>query len=222
MINNLKEVVKEAVAAGASVVNDTKVVNVSIYPAQTENVDYWATITLAAAVPGMVSEGTGDAVTYKKGRTRTITCPLGTLMTCLIDSLVDSDAEEAFDLIGYKAIIQADAEREALSPEGHPYISYLHKLYVGAKISVLSRDVTKGKVKSLFSLNEREVTVERDSVWHDVYGLNGVRPSIIAKALSYCESTNESNAVSETEVKANAFDELMSKYKSNNVNAALA
>lgn len=227
MIKDIKEVIAAAKAAGAVIVNDARVTNISFYPAaEGKNVAYWATLTINQAIPGMISEGRGDNVTYKKGLTTTITVPLGTVVTCLFDSLIEMDNDDAIDLCDYKKLILADAEREALADDAHPYVSHMHKLVNAAKLNVIARDVKKGKVKSLFSLNAKEVDVERDSVWHDIYGLTSVRESKIAEALKYALSANEKNAADDAaDAKADAFNKIMELYKQNSnaaaVNAAL-
>ena len=227
MIKDIKEVIAAAKAAGAVIVNDARVLNVSIYPAADgKNVDYWATITVNQALPGMIAEGKGDNVTYKKGLTTTCTVPLGTLVTCLFDTLIEMDNDDAIDLCDYKKLILADAEREALADKGHPYVSHLHKLINATKINIIARDVKKGKVKSLFSLNAKEVECDRDSVWHDVYNMSGIREKKIAEALSYCLDANTKNATDDAATaKQDAFNAIMELYKKNSaanaVNAAL-
>ena len=223
MTKDIKEVIAAAKAAGAVIVNDARVTNVSFYPAaEGKNVAYWATLTVNQALPGMVSEGKGDNVTYKKGLTTTITVPLGTVVTCLFDALIEMDNDDAIDLCDYKKLILADAEREALADDAHPYVSHMHKLVNAAKLSVIARDVKKGKVKSLFSLNAKEVDVERDSVWHDIYGLTSVRESKIAEALKYALSANEKNSADDAaDAKADAFNKIMELYKANSNAAAV-
>ena len=91
MTKDIKEVIAAAKAAGAVIVNDARVTNISFYPAaEGKNVAYWATLTINQAIPGMISEGKGDNVTYKKGLTTTVTVPLGTVVTCLFDALMYS------------------------------------------------------------------------------------------------------------------------------------
>ena len=223
MIKDIKEVIAAAKAAGAVIVNDARVTNVSIYPAaEGKNVDYWATLTINQALPGMIAEKKGDDVIYKKGLTTTCTVPLGSVVTCLFDALIEMDNDDALDLCDYKKIILADAEREALSDDAHPYISHLHKLINAAKINVIARDVKKGKVKSLFSLNAKEVDCDRDSVWHDIYNLTGVREKRISDALKYALDANEKNAANDAnDAKADAFNAIMEMYKKNSANAAI-
>lgn len=223
MTKDIKEVIAAAKAAGAVIVNDARVTNISFYPAaEGKNVAYWATLTINQAIPGMISEGKGDNVTYKKGLTTTVTVPLGTVVTCLFDALIEMDNDDAIDLCDYKKLILADAEREALADDAHPYVSHMHKLVNAAKLSVIARDVKKGKVKSLFSLNAKEVDVERDSVWHDIYGLTSVRESKIAEALKYALSANEKNAANDAaDAKADAFNKIMELYKQNSNAAAV-
>ena len=223
MVKDIKEVIAAAKAAGAVIVNDARVTNVSIYPAaEGKNVAYWATLTVNSALPGMIAEGRGDNVTYKKGLTTTVTVPLGTVVTCLFDSLIEMDNDDAIDLCNYKKLIIADAEKEALADDAHPYVSHLHKLVNATKISVIARDVKKGKVKSLFSLNTKEVEVEHDSVWHDIYGLNSVREKKIAEALAYCLDANKNAAKDDAaDAKADAFNAILEMYKKNSNAAAV-
>lgn len=225
MIKDIKEVIAAAVKAGATVVNDVRITNFSVYPAREgKNVDYWCTLTINGIVPGMIAEGNGADVTYKKGNTKTVTTPLGSVVTCLFDALIEMDNDDAIDLCDYKSILLADAEKEALADDAHPYVSHLHKLVNAAKISIVARDVTKAmkKVKSLFSINDREHEVTNDSVWHDIYGLNSVRESKIADALAYCKAANEKNAAADdSAAKASAYDAIMKAYQQNSAAAAI-
>ena len=140
-----------------------------------------------------------------------------------IDELIDKyniDVERE----DYKAILLADAEKEALSDDAHPYVSNLHKLVNAAKINIVARDVTKAmkKVKSLFSLNDREHEVTNDSVWHDIYGMTAIRDSKIAEALAYCKAANEKNAaVDDSTAKASAYVAIMRAYQQNSASAAI-
>lgn len=224
-MKDIKEVITAAVQAGAVVVNDTRITNVSIYPAREgKNVDYWITLTINGIVPGMIAEGRGNDITYKKGNTKTVTVPLGSIVTCLFDALIEMDSDDAIDLCDYKAILLADAEKEALSDDAHPYVSNLHKLVNAAKINIVARDVTKAmkKVKSLFSLNDREHEVTNDSVWHDIYGMTSIRDSKIAEALAYCKAANEKNAqADDATAKASAYDAIMRAYQQNSASAAI-
>lgn len=223
MTKDIKEVINAVKAQGGVIINDARVTNVSIYPAaEGRNVDYWCTLTVNKALPGMIAEGSGDAVTYKKGLTTTVTTPLGTVVTCLFDTLIELDNDDAIDLCDYKKIIIADAEREALADDTHPYISQLHKLVNATKINVIARDVKKGKVKSLFSLNDKEVDVEHDSVWHDIYGLSSVREKKIAEALAYAVDANTKAATSDSnDAKQDAFKAIMDLYQKNSSAAAV-
>ena len=228
-MKDINEVIKAAKAAGATVVNDVRITNFSVYPAREgKSIDYWVTLTINGVVPGMIAEGTGDAITYKKGNTKNITVPLGSIVTCLFNALIELDNDDAIDLCDYKAILLADVEKEALSDDTHPYISHLHKLVNAARINIIARDVfKKDKVaKSLFSLNDREHEINNDSIWHDIYNLNSVRESKIADALKYCIDANAKNATSDDDTaKASAYDAIMRAYQQNsssaNINAAI-
>ena len=237
MIKDIKEVIAAAVKDGAVVTNDVRVRDISIYPGSEDgNVEYYATITLNQPVTGMIAEGRGDNVTYKKGLTTTITVPFGTVVTCIFDALFDVDddttvmvgdkpkslTDAALDLTDYKKILLADAEKEALSDDAHPYVSYLHKLVKATKLNVIARDVKKGKTKSLFSLNVKEVEVKRDSIWHDIYGLHSIRAEKIAEALTYCIDANKNAAQNDAAgAKADAFNKIMELYKANSNAAAV-
>ena len=225
LMKDIKEVITAAKAAGATVVNDVSITNFSVYPAREgKNVDYWCTITINDVIPGMIAEGKGNDITYKKGNTKTVTVPLGSIVTCLFDALIEMDNDNAIDLCDYKSILLADAEKEALADDAKPYVSHLHKLVNAAKINVVARDVTKDmkKVKSLFSLNDREHEVVNDSVWHDIYGMTAIRDSKIADALDYCKSANEKNAAADdATAKASAYDAIMKAYQQNSASAAI-
>ena len=109
-----------------------------------------------------------------------------------------------------------------LADDAHPYVSHLHKLVNATKINIIARDVKKGKVKSLFALNAKEVDCEHDSVWHDIYGMTGVRDKKIAEALAFALDTNSKNVANEAnDAKADAFNAIMELYKKNSANAAV-
>lgn len=223
MINNLAEIIKAAKENGATVANDVRIKNVSLYPAKGDKgVDYWATLTVDAVLEGMIATKEGD---YVKGKTTTVTVPMSTLVTMLYDCLFDVDSDEADALLTYKSVIIADAEKEALSSDDAPYISHLHKLLVKAKVSILSREVTKGKVKSLFALNEREIEVENDSIWHDLYNLNNLSDRKIAAAAEFAEAENKANKTAKGNSQQDNLAAILAAYaKQNNaaaINAAL-
>lgn len=236
MINNdIKEVIAKAKEAGATVVNDATIKDVSFsVAAESNNVDYWATLTLDTILPGMVGVGAKDSDnhydSYVVGKTRTVMVPLGTVVTCLFDALNDlTDNDDAFDLCDYKKIVITDAHKEAQTRATKtPYVSQLHKLVRGTKISVVCREVHKedGTVKSLFSLNEREHEVKNDSIWHDIYGLNGIREKSITNALAFCEDANKAaQTTDEKTAKASAYDGLLAQFarsaQANMINSVL-
>lgn len=217
-MKNIKEILEAAAAAGCTISNDVRVSNVSFYVALKDNVDYWATVTLHnVAIPAMVSEGN----TYKQGLSKTVTVPIGTLVTLLFDYLIEQDDDNAIDLCDYKSIIFSDAEREARATADAPYVSYLHKLLMASKINIITRPVRKGeKYKSYFSINDKERQAENDSFWHDLYGLTGVRASKIAEALNFAVATNKANANADANSeKQSAYDALMAAISKNSANA---
>ena len=223
-MKNIKEILEAAKAEGCTVSNDVRVTNVSLYVAVKDNVDYWATVTLNTAIPAMIpkqiSSADGTSVVYEKGLSKTVTVPIGTLVTLLFDYLIEQDDDNAIDLCDYKRIIFADAEREAKSTDDAPYVSHLHKMLMASKLNVITRPVEKGqKYSPFFALNEKERQAENDSFWHDVYGLTNVRPNKIAEALDFAVAANKANASSESSEKQSAYDALMAAIKQNSANA---
>lgn len=215
-MKDIKQIIEAAKAEGCTISNDVRVSNVSLYVAVKDNVDYWATVTLNTAVPAMVPNGD----VYEKGLSKTVTVPIGTLVTLLFDYLIEQDDDNAIDLCDYKRIVFADAEREARSTADAPYVSHLHKLLMASKFNVITRPVEKGKkYVPFFSLNEKERQAENDGFWHDVYGLTNVRPNKIAEALEFAVATNKANASSESSEKQSAYDALMAAIKQNSANA---
>lgn len=219
LMKDIKQIIEAAKAEGCTISNDVRVSNVSLYVAVKDNVDYWATVTLNTAVPAMVPNGD----VYEKGLSKTVTVPIGTLVTLLFDYLIEQDDDNAIDLCDYKRIVFADAEREARSTADAPYVSHLHKLLMASKFNVITRPVEKGKkYVPFFSLNEKERQAENDGFWHDVYGLTNVRPNKIAEALEFAVATNKANASSESSEKQSAYDALMAAIKQNSANANVA
>ena len=220
-MKDIKKVLEAAKAEGCTVSNDVRVSNVSLYVAVKENVDYWATVTLHnVAVPAMIANGD----TYKQGLSKTVTVPIGTLVTLLFDYLIEQDSDEAIDLCDYKSIIFADAEREARATQDAPYVSYLHKMMMASKINIITRPVKKGeKYSPFFAINEKERQADNDGFWHDLYGLTGVRASKIAEALDFAVNTNKANAnAGANNEKQSAYDALMAALKKNSANADVA
>lgn len=216
-MKDIKDILAAAKAEGCTISNDVRVSNVSFYVALKDNVDYWATVTLHnVAVPAMVSEGD----TYKQGLSKTVTVPIGTLVTLLFDYLIEQDDDNALDLCDYKSLIFADAEREARATADAPYVSYLHKMLMASKINIITRPVKKGeKYKSYFAINDKERQAENNSFWHDLYGLTGVRASKIAEALEFAIVTNKANANAKADSeKQSAYDALMAALKKNSAN----
>lgn len=220
-MKDIKEILEAAKADKCTISNDVRVSNVSLFVAVKENVDYWATITLHnTTIPAMVP--TGDS--YKLGVSKTVTVPIGTLVTLLFDYLIEQDDDDCIDLCDYKSIIFADAEKEAKSPKDAPYTSHLHKLLNGAKINVITRPVKKGKKYiSYFAINEKERQAENDGFWNDLYGLTNVRPAKIAEALEFAVAANKANANADANTqKQSAYDALMAAINANGANANVA
>lgn len=220
-MKDIKQILEAAKADGCTISTDVRVSNVSLFVAVKENVDYWATITLHnATIPAMIADGD----VYKRGLSKTVTVPIGTLVTLLFDYLIEQDDDNCIDLCDYKSIIFADAEKEAKADKANPYTSHLHRLLNAAKLNVITRPVEKGKkYTSYFALNEKERVAENDGFWNDLYGLTNVRPSKIAEALKFAVDTNANNANSEANTqKQSAYDALMAAINANSANAAVA
>ena len=224
-MKDIKQIIEAAKAEGCTINNDVRVSNVSLYVAVKDNVDYWSTVTLNTAIPSMipkkVSTADGTSVVYEKGLSKTVTVPIGTLVTLLFDYLIEQDDDNAIDLCDYKSIIFSDAEREARATKNAPYVSNLHKLLMASKINVITRPVEKGKkYVPFFSLNDKERQADSDTFWHDVYGLTNVRPNKIAEALDFAIATNKANAnANANSEKQSAYDALIAAIKQNSANA---
>ena len=227
-MKDIKQILEAAKAENCTISNDVRVSNVSFYVAMKDNVDYWATITLNTAIPAMipkqVSSAENTSVVYEKGLSKTVTTPIGTLVTLLFDYLIEQDSDDAIDLCDYKSIIFTDAEREARATADAPYVSHLHKMLMASKINVITRPVEKGKkYVPFFALNEKERQADNDGFWHDVYGLTNVRPNKIAEALEFAIATNKANAnANSNSEKQSAYDALMAAIKQNSANADVA
>ena len=228
LMKDIKQIIEAAKAEGCTISNDVRVSNIKFYVAMKDNVDYWATVTLNTAIPAMipkqVSSAEGTSVVYEKGLSKTVTTPIGTLVTLLFDYLIEQDSDDAIDLCDYKSIIFSDAEREARAAADAPYVSHLHKMLMTSKINVITRPVEKGKkYVPFFALNEKERQADNDGFWHDVYGLTNVRPNKIAEALDFAVATNKANANANANTeKQSAYDALMAAIKQNSANAAVA
>ena len=220
-MKNIKEILEAAKAEGCTISNDVRVFNVSFYVALKDNVDYWATVSLNTAIPAMIPKQVSDGVVYEKGLSKTVTVPIGTLVTLLFDYLIEQDDDNAIDLCDYKSIIFSDAEREARATKDAPYVSHLHKLLMASKLNVITRPVEKGKkYVPFFSLNDKERQADNDGFWHDVYGLTNVRPNKIVEALEFAIATNRANANANANTeKQSAYDALMAAIKQNSANA---
>lgn len=219
---DIAKIVADAKAAGAVVTTAAKVTNITIFVAKNDNIDYWAKLSINKVIPGMIVRKNDDGTEeYYKGNTHTVTVPLGTVITLLFDYLIEQEDEDALDLVDYKKLLYADAEREAISPRDRPYVSYLHTLLTATSVNVIARNVNKGEaVKALFSLNEKIDIPANDSVWHDLYGLANVRKNKIAEALAWCKATNNAS-IDNTSAKASAFDRLMASLKNNSSHTAI-
>lgn len=241
MITNIENIIAEVKKQGAEVVTDCRIKNVSFYPAKEgKNVDYWCTLTLdkpvIASIPNKFNEN-GEPINWIKGLSKTITIPFGLAVTIVFEGLFDMEddytevvvggktlnaGEAAEDLSDYKEWIIAEAKEEALANDADAVPSHLHQLLNRATINVICRPVTKGKVKSLFSLNAKESEVTRDSIWHDPYNATGIRVRKIVEALEDAKKAAADKKNSENKAKVSAFDKLLALYKDNGAQATVA
>ena len=141
MFTDIKKVidaVKADTKANATVTNDVKVKDVSIYVSRNDNVDYWCTLSLSKAIRGMYAVKNGDAVEYQKGLTSTITVPLGTVVTLLFDSLLEIDSKDKVEIGGTQKSLSYVAKKlaalkDAILDDAHAeatnagYTSHLHE-----------------------------------------------------------------------------------------------
>lgn len=215
-IKKVIEAVKADAKANATVTNDVIVKDVSIYVAANDNIDYWCTLSLSKPVRGMYAVKNGDTVEYRKGLTTTITVPIGTAITLLFDALLDIDSKDKVTIKGTQKSLSYVAKKlaalkDSIVDDAHDeatnagYTSHLHELIVGTTINVITRDVFKedGKVKSLFSLNDREHEVSRDSVWADIYGLTGLDEDFLVDAYEFAVDANAKKVAEAANANAN-------------------
>lgn len=256
MITDIKKVIEAVKAnekANATVTNDVTIKGLSIFVAANANVDYWATLSLSKPIRGMYATAKdehGKGTEFAIGLTTTVTVPLGSLVTCLFDALLDIDKKDKYlvgrEVIGgqvfpvektlkaialgvnkMKSIVVADAESEGTRTDD--YVSHFSELVVGASISIITRDVFKedGKVKSLFSLNAKENDVERDSVWADIYGLKDIDEDTLVDTYKWATAENaKKSAASADDASQNAVLAALQKAFAGNsaagaINAAL-
>lgn len=214
------------------VYNGLAIKNVSVVAAKDDNVRYWVTLTLNKPIRGSyVKAVVNEIPEYAIGLTTTVMVPIGTITTVLFDALfeVDDDTDAidgntvedcASDLLSAKKALIMDFEHMAVEPT---HRSAIASLLIKSSINVISRDVFKedGKVKSLFALNEKENEVVRDSVWHDIYGLTGIRTSkIVSVWKQFCSPAAATAATPATP--ANPLAALLAALGGNSGNANVA
>ena len=165
---NTKQIVADAVAAGATKVENVVIEGISFSKADKENVDYWATIRINQAVDVM-REVDG---TFKPQKGVTITVSNIGFIAMLREAFMKNS--QLVPLVRFLNAIDADAKDSATARKAGDTgaTTPLIDLLLSAKINLLCRKVEKDtKVKSLFSLNEKEREVKNDSFWYDPYEL---------------------------------------------------
>ena len=174
---NTKEIVAKAVAAGATKVENVVIEGISFSKADKENVDYWATIRINQAVDVM-REVDG---TFKPQKGVTITVSNISFSAMLREAFMKNT--QLIPLVRFLNAIDADAKDIALARKAGDTgaTTPLIDLLLSAKINLICRKVQKDtKVKSLFSLNEKESDVKNDSFWYDPYDLTITRINDLA------------------------------------------
>jgi hypothetical protein len=174
---NTKEIVAAAVAAGATKVENVVIEGISFSKADKENVDYWATLRINQAVDVM-REVDG---TFKPQKGVTITVSNIGFIAMLREAFMRNT--QLVPLVRFLNAIDADAKDIAAARKAGDTgaTTPLIDLLLSAKINLLCRKVEKDtKVKSLFSLNEKESDVNNDSFWYDPYNLTITRINDLA------------------------------------------
>lgn len=174
---NTKQIVADAVAAGATKVENVVIEGISFSKADKENVDYWATIRINQAVDVM-REVDG---TFKPQKGVTITVSNIGFIAMLREAFMKNT--QLVPLVRFLNAIDADAKDIATARKAGDTgaTTPLIDLLLSAKINLLCRKVEKDtKVKSLFSLNEKESDVKNDSFWYDPYDLTITRINDLA------------------------------------------
>ena len=174
---NTKQIVADAVAAGATKIENVVIEGISFSKADKENVDYWATIRINQAVDVM-REVDG---TFKPQKGMTITVSNIGFIAMLREAFMKNT--QLVPLVRFLNAIDADVKDIALARKAGDTgaTTPLIDLLLSAKLNLLCRKVKKDtKVKSLFSLNEKESDVKNDSFWYDPYDLTITRINDLA------------------------------------------
>ena len=174
---NTKQIVADAVAAGATKVENVVIEGISFSKADKENVDYWATIRINQAVD--VMREVDGTFTPQNGMTITVS-NIG-FIAMLREAFMKNT--QLVPLVRFLNAIDADDKDTALDRKAGDTgaTTPLIDLLLSAKLNLLCRKVEKDtKVKSLFSLNEKESDVKNDSFWYDPYDLTITRINDLA------------------------------------------
>ena len=174
---NTKQIVADAVAAGATKFENVVIEGISFSKADKENVDYWATIRINQPVD--VMREVDGAFKPQKGVTITVS-NIG-FIAMLREAFMKNT--QLVPLVRFLNAIDADVKDIALARKAGDTgaTTPLIDLLLSAKLNLLCRKVEKDtKVKSLFSLNEKESDVKNDSFWYDPYDLTITRINDLA------------------------------------------
>lgn len=175
---NTKQIVADAVAAGATKYENAVISNVSFSPADNVNgVDFWVAFTIDKAVSRM-QEVDGE---WKEQKSNVVLLS-NVSFRAILQQAIMSDMQ-LMPLMPFMKIIMDDClEVATANKSGRNITTPLVDLFIGANASFLGRKVEKDtEVKSLFSLNEKTSKVKNDSFWYDAYNLNITR----AREVSY-------------------------------------
>lgn len=165
---NTKEIVATAVAAGATKLESVVIEGISFSDPGKDKIDYNVNLRINQAVDAM-REVDGKFV---KQKTVVVTVTNIGFMAMLREAFMKNS--QLIPLVRFLNAINADCKSIAMARKAgdEGATTPLIDLLLSAKINLLCRKVQKDtKVKSLFSLNEKESDVKNDSFWYDPYDL---------------------------------------------------
>lgn len=177
---NTKQIVADAVAAGATKIENVGIESVSFAKSDDvkyDNVDFWASFRINQAVPRM-QEVNGNWVEQNS-----IVVQVSNIgFKAMLREAFFKDPQ-LVPLVTYLDAIEEDAKEIALARKAgdKSATSPIMDLLAMAKFNLVSRKVEKDtKVKALFSLNEKMSDCKRDSIWYDPYDLVITRTNDVA------------------------------------------
>lgn len=170
---NTKEIVATAIAAGATKFENVTVEGVDFTKADEiknagNGVDYYVSVRLDRAID-VIRDVDGKSVQQKA--INILITNIG-FMAMLREAFMRNP--QLMPLVRFLRAIDADAKEIAAARKSgdNAATTPLMDLLLYSKVNILCRKVEKDtKVKSIFSLNEKEVEVKNDQYWYDPYDL---------------------------------------------------